>query len=118
MSTKKLYSTTVINLSGNDYVLKEGNAGVYSQMSKLPPRSGKFTIQCNPNATYREYWVGTDLAKVATIISSDDCMEYEVIKIKDDPVVPGKAALERVARQEDLENTSLWSRMKKMLWPF
>lgn len=96
--TGKEFSTEVINESDNDYLLKEGNAGVYSILKQLEKRRGRFTIRYNPNATYREYWVGTDKAEVETVFSSDDCMDYDCITIRNGPRVSGKAVIDKRPR--------------------
>jgi hypothetical protein len=79
--------TKVVNQTGSNFILKEGTAGVYRMICPklLPTKS--FTIEVDPNATYREYWcvvLPDDNKRV--VLSSDDCMEYEKvhIKLKDD----------------------------------
>jgi hypothetical protein len=93
--------TVVINESGTTLKLKEGNGGVYRNLATLQAKTGKHTITCNNNATYREYWVGTGLEdgdESVITITSDDCSEYQTIYIINDLANPAKLALRPVNR--------------------
>ena len=73
--------TVVRNATDNDYHLKEGNAGHYRLIGIIEKRTST-TVWCDTNATYREYWVGTERGKPHAIISSDDCVECSEIEIE------------------------------------
>ena len=60
--------------------VNESNAGVPRVLTKLKPH-GHYSLQYDPNATYREYifvCAGTEQLKV---VSSDDFNEYKEIEI-------------------------------------
>jgi hypothetical protein len=80
--SEMVMKTKVVNTTGEDFLLKEGTAGIYRLLKKLKP--GEFyTISVDPNATYREYWCAVkDDDPKAVILSSDDCQEYSVVRIK------------------------------------
>lgn len=74
--------TKVVNTTGEEFLLKEGTAGIYRLLKKLKPDES-YTISVDPNATYREYWCAVkDDDPKAVILSSDDCQEYSVVRIK------------------------------------
>ncbi|KAG0564301.1 hypothetical protein KC19_8G099700 [Ceratodon purpureus] len=74
--------TKVLNTTNKNFLLQEGNAGVYRLLKTLPPKKS-YIIDVDPNATYREYWCAVkDDDPKAVIFSSDDCQEYAEIRIK------------------------------------
>lgn len=72
--------TIVQNDSGSPVELKLSNAGVHLKIKKIE-NGGSYTIQSEPNATYREYWVGS-VEGTPIVFSSDDCIENEKIIIQ------------------------------------
>jgi hypothetical protein len=101
MSTS-LHQTRVVNESETSFELKQGNGGHYTWLTTL--EIGKsYTIRCDPNATYCEYWVGSVAGKPETIISSDDCAEYKEIKIPKTPEDGTKRKLVKILRNEVVE---------------
>ncbi|KAG0554848.1 hypothetical protein KC19_12G124600 [Ceratodon purpureus] len=97
----KPLKTVVINRSGTELELKEGNGGVYRKLTTLGNKdSAKYVISCDQNATYREYWVGTGVGDGADsiTITSDDCAEYKTISIVNDPVDHAKLKLDTINR--------------------
>lgn len=75
-----MLKTTFHNATGETFELKEGNAGVYSHLTTL--KDGKtFDVTFDPNATYREYWVGSTTKGLVVTITSDDCNDNSNIKV-------------------------------------
>ncbi|KAG0608306.1 hypothetical protein M758_8G095500 [Ceratodon purpureus] len=75
--------TKVLNTTDKDFLLKEGTGGIYRLLKKLLPKES-YTINVDPNATYREYWCAVkDDDPKAVILSSDDCQEYAVVNIRE-----------------------------------
>jgi len=75
--------TKVVNETRSSITLKEGTGGVYRTLcSELKPNNA-FTIKVDTNATYREYWCAvTSEDEKHVVLSSDDCLEYEEVRIK------------------------------------
>lgn len=73
-------TTKIINLSGVRLTLKEGNAGVYSNVAVLS-EGESFTFGFDPNSTYRELWIAATENYGVLIISSDELAELESITI-------------------------------------
>lgn len=75
-----MLTTTFHNKTGETFELKEGNAGVYSHLKTL--EDGKtYDVTFDPNATYREYWVGSTTKGMVVTITSDDCTAHKEIKV-------------------------------------
>ena len=72
--------TIVQNDSGSQVELKLSNAGVHLKIKKIE-NGESYTIKSEPNATYREYWVGS-VEGTPIVFSSDDCLENEKIIIQ------------------------------------
>ncbi|KAG0577583.1 hypothetical protein KC19_5G166300 [Ceratodon purpureus] len=74
--------TKVINKTGGEIYLQEGNVSVYKVVAKLC-NDESHVISLDPNATYRDYvfMIMPDMTQLDSSISSDDCMEYSEIKI-------------------------------------
>ena len=74
--------TKVINETGGEISLQEGNQNVYTVIAKLS-NDKSYVISLDPNATYRDYVFlkMPDRTQLEFSISSDDCMEYSEIKI-------------------------------------
>ena len=84
-------NTKVINTTTKKFILKEGTAGIYRRLKELAPEES-YTINVDPNATYREYWCATkDNDPDAVILSSDDCQEYSVVRIIEKPQPQGSS---------------------------
>ncbi|KAG0582722.1 hypothetical protein M758_3G081700 [Ceratodon purpureus] len=75
-----MVKTEVINDTGGELSLKEGNAGVYRDIKKLAPK-GTHTIEIDPNATYREYVVVSTPSGEKVFVTSDDCIDNSTITI-------------------------------------
>jgi hypothetical protein len=68
-----------------DCNLDESNAGIPRKLAVLGKNGGNYEITCYPNATYREFWVASDLATLETmVISTDDCVDNSEVIIEDD----------------------------------
>jgi len=77
--------TKVINESSSEVTLQLSNAGVNLVIEKL--KNGEcYLIKSEPNATYREYWVGA-VKGTPIVFSSDDCLSNKEIKINEGNVV-------------------------------
>lgn len=83
----------MVNHTKYKITVKEGNAGIYSELQILSPwdgaptKSGSCTIEVDQNATFREYWMvlppeHQNLPKI--IVTSDDCVDSKQIKIRYD----------------------------------
>jgi hypothetical protein len=77
-----MWITKFINGTQERLEVKEGNAGIYSKIASVAP-GGSCNVQCDPNATYREFWVGTNSSGMVVTINSDDCAESEEITVVD-----------------------------------
>lgn len=88
--------TVVNNLVDVDLLLKEGNAGVYRKLSTLTKGGGKYVIVVNPNATYREYWIGEESHSAIVVIPSDDAIECGELRVG---LVDGKFSVTRIPRK-------------------
>lgn len=80
--------TKVINETVEKITLKQGSAGVFSQLYTLQPKGApgsSFIIKLESNTTYREYWCaqqpGPPSNEPRVIFSSDDCAEYKEVRI-------------------------------------
>ena len=73
--------TEVINETGGELSLKEGNAGVYRDI-KVLKANDKHVIEIDPNATYREYVVVSAPGGEKVFVTSDDCIDNSTITIK------------------------------------
>lgn len=78
-----MVTTTIVNESGHPLELREGNCGVWSRVTIIRA-GGTFSVRVNPNATYREYWfsVPSHTGEPKLIITSDDMVEYESVRVK------------------------------------
>ncbi|KAG0557204.1 hypothetical protein KC19_11G110200 [Ceratodon purpureus] len=64
--------------------IKEGNAGVFTTKASVKPGQ-TYTVELDPNATYREYVLITVAnIPVGDTFSSDDAQEYNEIEVKKD----------------------------------
>jgi hypothetical protein len=78
--SNNMLTTTFHNDTGETFELKEGNAGVYTHLTTL--KDGKtFDVTFDPNATYREYWVGSTTKGMFVTITTDDCTDNDHIKV-------------------------------------
>ncbi|KAG0564302.1 hypothetical protein KC19_8G099800 [Ceratodon purpureus] len=81
--------TKVVNTTNKNFLLKEGTGGIYRLLKTLLPKES-YTINVDPNATYREYWCAVkDDDPKAVILSSDDCQEYAVVNIREKVTAQG-----------------------------
>lgn len=79
-----MVKTEIINATEGVLCLKEGNAGVYRSIKNLEAK-GKFVIEVDPNATYREYVVVSTPSDEKVFITSDDCIDNAKITVVADP---------------------------------
>ncbi|KAG0557302.1 hypothetical protein KC19_11G118400 [Ceratodon purpureus] len=87
--------TKVFNGTDKALELKEGNGGNYRYLDTIPKNESS-KIDCDVNATYREYWVGTAAGIAEVVITSDDCAECSDIRIV--PAGVGRSKLEKTLR--------------------
>lgn len=78
-------STKLVNKTGGEILLQEGNQHVYKAIAKLG-NDKEHVITLDPNATYRDYVILTmpNMTQLESNISSDDCLEYSEIEVKRD----------------------------------
>ena len=100
-----MLSTRFHNKTTEEVELKEGNGGVYSSLKTLKSND-HYDVVFDPNATYREYWVGSN-SKGSITISSDDCVEHDDITITDGP----KADMKRRSKQNSQNGRPWWQRL-------
>jgi hypothetical protein len=115
-----MVETEVLNDTGGELSLKEGNAGVYRVIKKLPPKA-KHVFQIDPNATYREYEVTSSPSGEKVFVTSDDCIDYSTITIfVDKDGVFKYTGKSRSETKEEVEGApgSLVSRLLKKIWSF
>lgn len=115
-----MVKTEVINATGGDLILKEGNAGVYRDIKKL--REGdKHVIEIDPNATYREYVVVSTPSGEKVFVTSDDCIDNATITIVDSGGVykfTGKPRGESTSAGEDqAAQGGFFSKLFKKIFP-
>ena len=101
-----MLKTRFHNKTSEEVELKEGNGGVYSFLQNLKSND-HYDVVFDPNATYREYWVGSN-SKGSITISSDDCVENENITIKDGPTPVFGA---RSKKQNPQNGRAWWQRL-------
>lgn len=84
LSSKSAVLTSVVkNESNRKWILQEGNAGIFQNLTELEPTE-KHEIIANPNAAFREYCLATDPAAVRLVIKAADCSKYESFIIQED----------------------------------
>lgn len=76
-----MVKTEVYNATNQDFTLKEGNAGVYRDITVVKPTK-RHVIELDPNATYREYVVVYTGSGEKEFITSDDCLDNSKITIQ------------------------------------
>lgn len=111
--------TKVTNESNNTIILKEGNAGVFSELRTLH-KDDSMVLDVTANATYREYWFAVDpeTAGHKVILTSDDCLDYKVVKIVED-LETKKISWTGTKREErgSKSKESVFTWISRM-WPF
>ena len=83
-------TTTFVNLTTVDFKLKEGNAGVYREVTTLkglqkdapPCESNKHSLEFDEKATYREYRTVSRQGGQKIQITSDFCLDHSTIYIE------------------------------------
>lgn len=82
ISHLKMVTTVFDNATDLEFSLKEGNAGVYTNIATLQPnQKNTHNVDIDPNATYREYVVATGVEGQKVFVTSDDCADNEQITI-------------------------------------
>ncbi|KAG0599860.1 hypothetical protein M758_12G183800 [Ceratodon purpureus] len=76
--------TKVMNESSSEVTLELNNAGAPIEIGNVK-NGDYYLIKTEPNATYREYWVGA-VKGTPLVFSSDDCLTNKEIKITEDKV--------------------------------
>lgn len=77
-----MVTTIFENATDLEFNLKEGNAGVYTNIATLHPnKQNTHNVDIDPNATYREYVVATGVEGQKVFVTSDDCADNERITI-------------------------------------
>ncbi|KAG0614446.1 hypothetical protein M758_6G177600 [Ceratodon purpureus] len=75
-----MMTSEILNYTDGIYLLKEVRGKSYTQLAELRGNGSTFSIDCDPNATYRDYWVGTtSIGDEIITISSDDLQEHSAI---------------------------------------
>lgn len=105
-SSGKMLSTRFHNKTGEAFDLKEGNAGIYSKLATVL-NDEHYDVSFDPNATYREYWVGTNSRGIIVTISSDDCADSESIDIHTGPKIE-KHPRTDASKQSPSKTKSWW----------
>lgn len=100
-----MLTTKFVNETGEAFELKEGNAGVYLKLATLA-NGGHFNVSFDTNATYREYWVGSNAKGLFITISSDECSDNECIKIKPNNEVEKIPRLQHQTRADSMKSPS------------
>lgn len=78
----KMVTTVFDNATDLPFDLKEGNAGVYTNIARLEPnQKNTHNVDIDPNATYREYVVATGVEGQKVFVTSDDCADNAKITI-------------------------------------
>ncbi|KAG0581240.1 hypothetical protein KC19_4G235300 [Ceratodon purpureus] len=73
----------VINGTGEEIVIKEGNAGIYREVQRIR-KGGSHTVSVDENATYREFMCVETKSGLTVTLTSDDCIDYSEVRIKYD----------------------------------
>jgi hypothetical protein len=95
-----MVSTRIVNLTGSDVQLKEGNAGLTSAYMILKPN--KFEkVSVDMNATYKTYIIAsTHPGGHLLDLNSDFCTDYKIVYIRKDG--NGKVFKDPVPRSNEL----------------
>jgi metal-responsive CopG/Arc/MetJ family transcriptional regulator len=100
-----MVSTRIVNLTGSDVQLKEGNAGLTSAYMILEPNKCE-KVLVDMNATYKTYIIAsTHPGGHLLDLNSDFCTDYKIVYIRKD--VNGKVFKDPVPRSNDLVNKKI-----------
>jgi hypothetical protein len=101
----KMVSTKIVNLTGSDIQLKEGNAGLTSAYMILNPNKSE-KVLVDMNATYKTYIIAsTEPGGHLLDLNSDFCTDYKIVYIRKDG--NGKVFKDPVPRPNDLVNKKI-----------
>jgi len=96
----KMVSTRIVNLTGSEVQLKEGNAGLTSAYMILKPNKSE-KVSVDMNATYKTYIIAsTHPGGHLLDLNSDFCTDYKIVYIRKDG--NGKVFKDPVPRSNDL----------------
>ncbi|CAM6051871.1 unnamed protein product [Sphagnum compactum] len=97
-----MVTTRIVNLTGSEVQLKEGNAGLTSAYMILKPNKSE-KVSVDINATYKTYIIAsTHLGGHLLDLNSDFCTDYKIVYIRKDG--NGKVFKDPVPRSNDLVN--------------
>jgi hypothetical protein len=97
-----MVTTKIVNLTGSDVQLKEGNAGLTSACMILKPNKSE-KVLVDMNATYKTYKIAsTQPGGHLFDLNSDFCTDYKIVYIRKDG--NGKVFKDPVPRPNDLVN--------------
>jgi hypothetical protein len=100
-----MVSTRIVNLTGSDIQLKEGNAGLTSAYMILKPNKSE-KVLVDMNATYKTYIIAsTEPGGHLLDLNSDFCTDYKIVYIRKDQ--SGKVFRDPVPRSNDLVNKKI-----------
>ncbi|KAG0620742.1 hypothetical protein M758_4G239600 [Ceratodon purpureus] len=88
----------VKNDTEEEIVIKEGNAGIYRVVKKIP-KGGSHTVSVDESATYREFVCFETKSGLTVTLTSDDCIEYSEVRIKYDENKSPKLYSENTSRK-------------------
>lgn len=95
-----MVSTRIVNLTGSEVQLKEGNAGLTSAYMILKPNKSE-KVSVDMNATYKTYIIAsTHPGGHLLDLNSDFCTDYKIVYIRKDG--NGKVFKDPVPRSNDL----------------
>lgn len=109
--------TTIHNKTQNDFNLKERTAGVSRELNVIKKSGGKYVVDVNSDATYKEYWCVTNNDDLnAVILSSDDCLDFkeiEIVETKDStPAYKWKGTVDRKSQKTNEAGVKGWLKEK------
>ncbi|CAK9219419.1 unnamed protein product [Sphagnum troendelagicum] len=100
-----MVSTRIVNLTGSDIQLREGNAGLTSACILLEPNKS-MKVAVDMNATYKTYKIAsTEHGGHLLDLNSDFCTDYKIVYIRKD--VNGKVFKDPVPRPNNLVNKEI-----------
>jgi hypothetical protein len=94
-----MVSTKIVNLTGSEVQLKEGNAGLTSAYRILKANESE-KVSVDMNATYKTYVIASTPGGHLLDLNSDFCTDYKIVYIRKDG--NGKLFKDPVPRSNDL----------------
>jgi hypothetical protein len=94
-----MVSTKIVNLTGSEVQLREGNAGLTSTYMTLKANESE-KVLVDMNATYKTYVIASTPGGHLLDLNSDFCTDYKIVYIRKDG--KGKVFKDPVPRSNDL----------------